>query len=226
MAHGKRRPRAVRGNSDLLTAFLDDLHGTSAKNENSRIAQRAAQLIAEGLTDYRAAKQKAARQLGINACDAMPDNDMIDAALRSHYALFDHDKQPQALSALRDIAITVMSRLGGFEPWLVGPVLTGTANANSNIDIEIVGVDSKRFEIFLLDAGIEFTLRESRRPTSGRPHENGHLIFAAEFDNVPVWIALYDSHAARNAANPRGSIRHDRAQIKDARARFSLDTKP
>jgi hypothetical protein len=226
MAHGKRRPLAERGKSDLLTAFLDDLHGASPKNDNARIAQRAAQLIAEGLTDYRAAKLKAARQLGINARDAMPDNGMIDAALRSHYALFDHDKQPKALSALRDIAITVMSRLGEFEPWLVGPVLTGTANANSDIDIEIVGVDSKRFEMYLLDACIEFTLGESRRPTSGKTKENGHPIFAAEFDNVPVLIALYDSHTERNSANPRGSIRHDRAQIKDVMARFLVDVNP
>lgn len=227
MAHGKRR-QVVRHDeaSNSPTSFRVGLDGTSSNNDNVRIAQRTAQLITEGLTDYRAAKLKAAHQLGISNRDAMPDNGMIEAALRSHYALFSHDTQVQALSALRDIAVTVMSRLEKFEPWLVGPVLTGTANANSNIDLEIVGIDSKRFEMYLLDAGIAFALREGRRPTGGKAIENGHLIIVAEFDNVPVLIALYNSHAARNTANPRGSIRHERAQIIDAKARFSAGAKP
>ncbi len=227
MAHGKRSQFAGRGDaSESPSAFRGGIHGTTSNDDNARIAQRAAQLIAEGLNDYRAATLKAARQLRINTRNAMPDNDMIDAALRSHYALFDHDKQPQALSALRDIAIKAMSRLDKFEPWLVGPVLTGTANANSNVEIEIIGIEPKMFEMYLRDAGIAFTLRESRRRTSGKAIGNGHLIFAAEFDNVPVLMTLYDSHATRSAANPRGSIRHDRAQVGEASIRFLVDSKP
>ena len=226
MAHGKRRHGAERGESfDLLSVSHAELHGTNS-DDITRVAQRAAQLIAEGLTDYRAAKLKAARQLGIDARATMPDNNAIDAALRSHYALFACESQPQALAALRDIATTVMSRLRAFEPWLVGPVLTGTANSNSDIDIEMIGIDPKRFEMYLLDSGIAFTLREPLRRRGGKGSTDGRLTFATEFDNVPVLITHFESHAARLAAHPRGSIRHERAQLAEAKVRFAAVSKP
>ncbi len=226
MAHGKRRHGAERGESfDLLSVSHAELHGTNS-DDITRVAQRAAQLIAEGLTDYRAAKLKAARQLGIDARAAMPDNNAIDAALRSHYALFAGESQPQALAALRDIATTVMSRLRAFEPWLVGHVLTGTANSNNDIDIEMIGIDPKRFEMYLLDSGIAFTLREPQRRRGGKGSPDGRLTFATEFDNVPVLITLFESHAARLAAHPRGSSRHERAQLAEAKVRFAAVSKP
>ena len=64
MAPGQRRPLAGCGDAlNSTTAFRVGVHGKTSNYDNARVAQRSAQLIAEGLTDYRAAKLKAARQL-------------------------------------------------------------------------------------------------------------------------------------------------------------------
>ncbi len=197
----------------------------AAGNVRAHVAQLAARLIAEGLTDYRAAKQKAARQLGISDPYALPDNFEVETALREHLALFAGETQPKVLSAMREIALKVMTRLQPFSPWLVGPVLNGTATQYSEIELEIIGVDPKIFEMHLIDARIAFEHRDVQYRQQGMPAGKGHnakrASYRLEFDDVPVVISLYDSHADRHAANPGDSIRHHRAQQADAEKRFS-----
>lgn len=199
-------------------------------NARVHVAQVAARLIAEGLTDYRAAKQKAARQLGIADHHAIPDNHEVEAALREHLALFARDTQPQALSALREIALQVMMRLQQFSPWLVGPVLNGTATECSEIELEIISVDPKIFEMYLIGARIAFEHRDVQNRqqgmSAGKKHNAKRASYRMEFDRVPVVISLYDSHADRQAANPRDSIRHHRAQQVDAEKHFVESGKP
>ena len=198
-------------------------------NDRAHVAQVAARLIAEGLTDYRAAKLKAARQLGIDGRHALPDNHEVEAALREHLALFARDIQPQVLSALREIALQVMSRLQQFSPWLVGPVLNGTANEFSEIELEIIGVDPKIFETHLIGARVSFEHRDVKNRQHGTSAERGRnakrASYRMEFDDVPVVISLYDSHADRQAANPGDSIRHHRVQQEDAEKHFAKSEK-
>lgn len=197
----------------------------AAGNVRAHVAQLAARLIAEGLTDYRAAKQKAARQLGISDPYALPDNFEVETALREHLALFAGETQPKVLSAMREIALKVMTRLQPFSPWLVGPVLNGTANEFSEIELEIIGVDAKTFEIYLIGADATFEhvdvqhLRQ--RNSSEKGHDGIRARYRLEFEGVPVLISLYDSHADRQTTNPGNSIRHARAQQADAEKRFS-----
>ena len=57
------------------------MHNESSRDYlRSAVAQAAARLIAEGLTDYHAAKKKAARQLGISEKNGLPDNHEIEKA--------------------------------------------------------------------------------------------------------------------------------------------------
>lgn len=183
------------------------------------IAQAAARLIAEGLTDYHAAKQKAARQLGVTDGHALPDDHEIEAALRERLALFAHDSQLKVLLALREIALRLMAHLEPFSPWLVGAVLAGTANEFSEIELELVGVEAKNFEMYLLNAGVEFQLSKTRS-THDRKAQDA-ITFNVEFAGAPVSITLYEHHAARQAAQPRGSIKHDRVNRSEAEKRFS-----
>ena len=203
-------------------------HGDSAetphRNVRSEIAYLAARLIAEdGITDFAAAKQKAARQLGITDEGSLPDNVEVDAALKSHQALFQRDSQPLECRALRQIAIEVMRGLDRFSPWLVGAVLNGSANRFSPIEIEIVADDAKQLEMFFFNIGTPFDMRIKRArqtPTGSTANENVNdiSIYEISFKEIPILIAFYPNHAVRATHHPRGSLKHAHAQLADVEA--------
>ena len=190
---------------------------TPHRNVRSEIAYLAARLIAEdGITDFAAAKQKAARQVGIMDHGSLPDNVEIDAALKSHQALFRRDSQPQECRALRQIAIEVMRGLHRFSPWLVGAVLTGSANRFSPIELEIVANDAKQLEMFLLNEGFQFKTH-TRPLTLAQRGDTLHHVLTYEilFNEIPIVIAFYPDHAVRAAHSPRHSLKHARVQLAD-----------
>ena len=203
------------------------------------ITRQAAKLIAEGLTDYHAAKLKAARQLNCLDKNALPDNQELEVALREHLSLFAANTQPQALAALRQVALRAMrwlqiegqavtgTSLGSefsFEPWISGAVLNGTANEYSEIDLELVGVEAKTMEFILLNRGVQFDLQETHpKSKSYKPVDaNKPVQYHLEFEDAPIVITLYESHAHRQALCTRDSIWHERAKLNDATALFSL----
>jgi hypothetical protein len=205
--------RLAQGDRERQVPIRNDLRAS--------IAHSAARLIAEGLTDYQAAKKKAARQHGATDRHALPDNHEIELALREHFALFSGHSQPLVLSALRETAIRLMSRLEQFSPWLVGAVLNGTANEFSEIELELIGVEPKEFEIYLLNAGVDFELCDPPRATVvSSAQKSQPMKYRVEFDAAPVTIALYDQQATRQAANPNNSNKRDRALRADAERRF------
>ena len=205
------------------------------------ITRQAAKLIAEGLTDYHAAKLKAARQLNCDDKNALPDNQEIEAALREHLQLFAADTQPQALAALRHVALRAMrwlqiegqaaagASMGAefvSEPWISGAVLNGTANEYIEIELELIGIEAKTMEFILLNRGVEFELQETssklksyKRTDSIKPVEY-HL----EFEEASLVVTLYQSHAQRQALCPTNSIKHERAKLNDAEILFALKT--
>ena len=78
--------------------------GKSSQNLRSEIAQLAARLIAvDGISDYRAAKRKAALQLGVKPDSFMPTNHEIEQALSDYQRLFLGDRQREELDTLRQI---------------------------------------------------------------------------------------------------------------------------
>ena len=197
------------------------------KKLRAAIAHSAARLIAEGLSDYHVAKQKATRQLGVTDISALPDNHEIELALREHFALFARETQPDILRALRETAVRVMLRLEPFLPWLSGAVLSGTANEFSEIELELVGIEPKDVEMFLLNNSVTFDIfdtRHARRdsPVKGRPE----ITYRLQFDGAPVLLALYEHHDDRQSANPDGSIRHERVRRADAIKRFQEEGNP
>ncbi|RKP48556.1 UDP-N-acetylmuramate--alanine ligase [Pararobbsia silviterrae] len=180
------------------------------------VAAVAARLIAEDGHDYATAKRKAARQiLGDTriAGEWLPDNEQIEEAIREYQALFQSDSQPRTLQALRGVALEWMHRLAEFQPYLVGAVLNGTANQHSDVHLQVFCDNAKDVAIFLLNAGIQYEVSETR-------HFNGRgqvetLSFAWHDPVVPerIWIhlALYDTDDLRGAVRADGRGRPMRA---------------
>lgn len=102
------------------------------------LAVEAARIIQEeGLTDFRAAKAKAAERLGMGRNAPLPDNAEIEAALAERARIFHGATQPALLEGLRQAAFEVMRELEGFHPRLVGDVLSGTATRHSAVDLHL-----------------------------------------------------------------------------------------
>lgn len=138
-------------------------NGHLREQMRSRIAQLAARLMAQdGIDDFALAKRKAARQLGADDTQNLPNNSEIEQALRDYHAIYQPDEQPARVRALREQALRVMRELAEFDPQLTGSVLSGTATRFSDINLVLVADDLKEVEIFLLNRNVPFKLGERR----------------------------------------------------------------
>jgi len=125
----------------------------------SLIAARAARLMAEdGIADFSLAKRKAARQLGAPSTQALPNNEEVEAELRSYRELYQREEHAGVLQALRRKALDAMRFFARFDPYVTGPVLSGAAGEFSTISLELFAANEKDFELFLLDHRIAFDI--------------------------------------------------------------------
>jgi len=128
------------------------------------IAQEAARLMAEhGIHDFGLAKRKAAERFGVTSEGAvLPRNVEIEDALRERQRLFGQGEHEQNLQRLRGAALKAMKLLGTYEPRLVGPVLTGTATAHSDVQLHLFADSVEAVAIHLMDRHVEHELVQRR----------------------------------------------------------------
>src|SRR6185369_13765515 len=154
----------------LHTGLLGTWHCTGAAIRNqwrisrmdsvkSEIAAAAARMVVEEGLEYGPAKRRAVKQLGLNTRTALPDNEVVEEAVREYIELFCADTQPRELHALRKLALTWMERMAPFRPYLGGAVWHGTATRLSDIYIQLFCDDPKSAELALIDHGIEYEAR-------------------------------------------------------------------
>ena len=128
------------------------MHATLA----TEIAQTAARLIVEEGMEYGPAKRRALKQLDAPSGTPLPDNDLVEEAVREHIALFCADSQPVELRALRSLALSWMERMAVFRPHLGGAVWNGTATRLSDVYLQLFCDDPKSAEIALIDHGVDY----------------------------------------------------------------------
>jgi len=177
------------------------------------IALAAVRLIAEDGLDYATAKRKAARQLfGATRItgECLPDNDHVEEKLREYLALFQSTTQPAELQHLRSIALNWMEQLAAFHPYITGAVLNGTANALSDIHLQMFNDYHKDVALNLLNQNIQYTVSETRH--FARRGEVETLSFLCQptstAEPTGIHIALYTSNDLRGAlkADARGRL--------------------
>lgn len=151
---------------------------TRTRERRHRLAHEAARLMAEGgFRDYHQAKLKAAERLGIHDDASLPRNREIEDALREYQRLFVGQPQQQAVRVRRDAAVRALEFFAGFSPRLVGPVLDGTADANSPVHLQLYTDDADAVPRFL---------EEHRIPADARSR---HIRLDRErSDDFPAWI--------------------------------------
>jgi hypothetical protein len=127
------------------------------------LAQEAARLMAEqGIEDFLLAKRKAAERLFVSDASVLPKNAEIEAALAEHQRLFHAQLHDTQLRTLRRTAQRLMRTLKPFEPRLVGSVLSGTASANSEINLHVFADQPEHVALHLLEHGIEHQHAEKK----------------------------------------------------------------
>lgn len=143
-------------------------HGNRRDPMREQLAHHAAKLMAEdGITNHAFAKRKAARQLGASDTQHLPSNDEINVALHSFRTLYQNESHPGILRMLRMEALATMRMLEGFHSYLTGSVLSGTAGAQSDINLMLFSDDAKAVLLFLLKHNIEFEDGEWRVQVGG-----------------------------------------------------------
>jgi hypothetical protein len=123
------------------------------------IAAVAARMVVDEGLEYGPAKRRAVKQLGLPQRTALPDNDLVEDAVREHIALFCANTQPAELRALRRLALQWMERLERFRPHLGGAVWHGTATRLSDIYLQLFCEDEKSAEIALIDLRVSYEPR-------------------------------------------------------------------
>lgn len=132
-------------------------------NLRTVLAQEAARLICDhGISDYRAAKQKAADKLGLRNFGALPNNREIEAALAERNRIFSASRHENLLTQLRSIAVTVMHDLHVFKPRLVGSVLSGNVTEHSAVNLHLFSAPTERVGTQLTANGIRHDLISQR----------------------------------------------------------------
>lgn len=206
----------------------------SARKYNAQrqhMAHIAARLMQEqGIRDFHIAKRKAAQHLGIDVRDSMlPTNREIETALAEHQRLFVGNDHARRLAAMRAAALDAMAMLADFRPRLVGDVLSGLANAHSDIQLHVFAEQPDTFDLFLQARGIPHDLVERRLRVARDAHEvfPAFRFLAGEFGFEAVLFAARDIRQAPlstvdGAPMPRASRSRLQRLIEEAALRADL----
>ena len=188
-------------------------------HQRMMLAQEAARLISEhGIEDFRAAKSKAAENLGLRNHGALPNNREIETALAERNRLFGGARHLNMLDDMRTVALTVMYELNGFAPCLVGPVLSGNVTEHSAINLHLFTDVAEAVGMQLTASGFRHTTFQRRlRPSRDRTQDfPGYRFFVEAFEvETTVFPERIKAHAPLSPVDGRPMRR---AKLRDVEA--------
>lgn len=186
---------------------------------SQEIAHTAARMVVEEGLEWGPAKRRAVKQLGLSARTPLPDNDVLEAAVREYIELFCADTQPQELQALRELALVWMQRMQAFRPHLSGAVWRGTATRMSDIYIGLFCDDSKSAEIALINHNVKYDVTA----VSGFQGDTVDALSISSLckplgETVGVHLMVYDYDDLRGALKADAQGRSQRGDINAVKA--------
>ena len=193
------------------------------RNQDDRtrqlLAQEAARIIVDhGIRDYRQAKVKAAERLGFDMRGSLPGNAEVERAVSEHLQLFSREAHSDRLVLMRRIALSAMDLLDSFSPRLVGPVLQGTADQHSAVNLHVFADSPEAVAITLDGLGINYRAYE-RRLKSRRDQVDTFAGFQFEHEQTAVEATVFPVDGIRQAPispiNGRPMQRADRRAVRD-----------
>lgn len=185
------------------------------QDATTEIAATAARLVVEEGLEYGPAKRRAAKQLGLTGRGELPDNDLLEAAVREYLDLFCSDTQPAELRALRELAVTWMERLAEFRPHLTGAIWRGTATRLNDIHLSLYCDDCKSAEITLIDKGVDYDVGSVPGPR-GQSVDRLSMTVRCQALNeaIGLHLTILDADDVRGALKPDAQGRTDRGDLQ------------
>jgi hypothetical protein len=189
-------------------------------NDRARqlLAQEAARIIVDqGIRDYRIAKTKAAERLGLNDRRSLPGNAEVEMAVSEHLQLFGREAHSDLLRDLRETALSAMQMLAAHSPRLVGPVLHGTADDHSVVNLHVFADSSELIAGELAGRGFRYQPFERRlRPRRDRKSDPAiYAAFRFEHRETPIEATVFPVDGIRQApVSPIDGKPMQRADIK------------
>ena len=163
------------------------------------IAQEAARIIVNhGVRDYRVAKQKAADRLGVTGRGSLPGNAEVEAAVAEHLQIFGGEAHEDRLRLMRVAALSAMELLASFTPRLVGPVLAGTADENSVVNLHVFADSPELVAMELEQIGVGYRPYE-RRLKSRRDQVETFAGFEFNHGNNAIQATVFPVDGIRQA---------------------------
>ena len=163
------------------------------------VAQEAARIIVnQGMRDYGLAKKKAAERLGLRGRGSLPGNAEIEQAVSEHLQLFAGDAHTDLLQTMRQAALSAMQMLSPFTPRLVGPVLNGTADANSAVNLHVFADSAESIAHALEQNGLSYKPYE-RRLKSRRDRAETYAGFEFHHGEASVQATVFPVDGIRQA---------------------------
>ena len=128
------------------------------RRTRSELSNLSARLMVEGGMDWRSARAKAARSLGVAQADArqLEEADIL-GALQTRQQLFSPGAADE-IRRLRMAALQVMRILREFDPRLVGAIAAGTVTPHTPIEIQVQVDSEKDLELLLLNVGVGYVV--------------------------------------------------------------------
>ena len=172
-------------------------------NNNNRarkvLAQEAARIIIEhGIANYHVAKIKAAERMSMTDRGSLPSNLEIEGAVSEHLKLFARESHLDLLHVLRKAALSAMEFLTPFTPRLVGPVLHGTATANSAVNLHVFSDSAELIALRLQESNLQYQLYE-RRLKSRRDRTETFSGFRFTPNNSSIEATVFPINGMRQA---------------------------
>ena len=172
---------------------------SESERERQVVAQEAARIIVNhGIRDYRLAKQKAADRLGMNNRGSLPGNSEIEAAVAEHLQIFGGESHADHLRLMRVAALSAMELLSAHSPRLVGPVLIGTADENSAVNLHVFADSAETIVMELAEMGVNYKPYE-RRLKSRRGQIELYSGFEFHHSNTAIQVTVFPVDGIRQA---------------------------
>ncbi|MDN5873938.1 MAG: hypothetical protein L0H29_06090 [Sinobacteraceae bacterium] len=156
------------------------------------VAEAARIFCEEALVDYRTAKLKAARRLGLpQRGTALPDNETISKAVVEYQQLYGGDNYRTRLEQLRRAAVQAMELLADFQPRLVGPVVSGAITDGHRVQLHVFADAPEMVDIHLHNLGVAcYPADRDYRHADGRQRRIPITSFMV--GGVGVDVAVFD----------------------------------
>jgi len=160
------------------------------RQTQQRIAHEAARIMVDqGLQDPMLASRKAAARLGVTDTRHFPTAAQVEQALGDYRRLFGGARQGRQLRRMRETAVEAMRALQRFRPRLTGPVLQGSADSRSPIQLHLFADTPEEVIFALLDMGIPWREREqSHRYGDGSRRSYPSFSFRAGDNEVDLVV--------------------------------------